>query len=112
MRPEYQRSQGLMSPPVANAAGWNHHACPGLRPDFLQWLAYTDMRIGSTFANLPPIPSLFGDPLAFQRHTALYLSRGRVRASQAPPLCHQPEVPHRRRATGQLSGFDNPLDCH
>jgi hypothetical protein len=43
-----------------------------------------------------------------QRHAEAEV---RVGENQAPlPYVNQPEAPHSRRATGQLSGSNNPLD--
>jgi hypothetical protein len=114
------------SPPVANAAAGITipQACVGLRLGFPAVDRLHRCRgLARPCLSLSAIPSLFGDPLAFAFNIMTLSHRipnvippytsakERVSASLAPPLCHQPEVPYSRRATGQQSGFYSPLDC-
>lgn len=103
---------------------WNHHTL-GLRRLASGFPAVDRLHddwldLGPTFRDAQSIrrsPSLCLNIVTLftphsKRHTALYLSPRDVSVRvRPPPLCHQPEVRHSRCATGQQSGFNNPLDC-
>ena len=105
-------------------SGWNHHT-PGLRrlaPGFLAVDRLHRSRIGSILGQPSrDAQSTRRSPsLCLQDRDALlhripnvippYTSAPRNVSVRVRPLllCHQPEVPHSRRATGQQSAFNNP----